>query len=132
MNDKIVLLKISYIIGFILDALVAIQMFFPEIQTITAGITGFAMGPDYLYAAYMSGVMMLGWCGILLWAYKKPKERMDILLITVFPVVVGLIIGDILSVVSGFLPLTTALLYLSVQAMLIILFSLSYYLNRKE
>ncbi len=132
MKNPILLLKISYVIGAILDALVAIQMFFPDVLALTAGLGVFTPDPDYLYASYMSGVMMLGWTVLLVWGYMEPVERKDILLITAFPVVVGLMISDILSSAAGFLPQMTAIVFLIMQMFLIFIFSLSYMLNRKK
>ena len=132
MNNPVILLKISYIIGAILDLLVAIQMLFPDILALSIGLGVFVPGTDYLYASYMSGVMMIGWTVLLLWGYMKPVERKDILLITAFPVVAGLIFGNLLSAAAGFLPVMTAVVLLIIQTFLLFLFSLSYSLNRTK
>ena len=132
MNNPVILLKISYIIGAILDLLVAIQMLFPDILALSIGLGVFVPGTDYLYASYMSGVMMIGWTVLLLWSYMKPVERKDILLITAFPVVAGLIFGNLLSAATGFLPVMTAVVFLIIQTFLLFLFSLSYSLNRTK
>ena len=132
MNNPVILLKISYIIGAILDLLVAIQMLFPDILALSIGLGVFVPGTDYLYASYMSGVMMIGWTVLLLWGYMKPVERKDILLITAFPVVAGLIFGNLLSAATGFLPVMTAVVFLIIQTFLLFLFSLSYSLNRTK
>ena len=132
MKNPVLLLKLSYIIGAILDVLVAIQMLFPDVLALTAGLGVFAPGSDYLYASYMSGVMMIGWTVLLVWGYMKPVERKDILLITVFPVVVGLMVSDILSTAAGFLPQMTAILFLVIQISLVILFTVSYILNKPK
>jgi len=39
--------------------------------------------------------LMWGWTLLLLWAVRKPVERRGVLLLTVFPVVVGLIINAV-------------------------------------
>ncbi|MFX1561389.1 MAG: hypothetical protein ACFFBL_12435 [Promethearchaeota archaeon] len=132
MKNPIPLLKLSYMIGAILDALVGIQMLFPDILALTAGLGAFSPGPEYLYASYMSGVMMIGWAVLLIWGYMKPVERKGILLITAFPVVVGLMISDILSTAAGFLPRMTAVLFLVIQIFLVILFTVSYVLNKPK
>jgi hypothetical protein len=132
MRDPLLLLKFSYIIGAILDVLVAIQMFLPGVFAATTGIGFFAPGSGYLYASYMSGVLMIGWATLLLWGYRKPVERMQILLITTFPVLIGLMISDILSVMSGFFPWLTAVVYLLIQMFLVTLFVISYFLNRRK
>lgn len=132
MRDPLLLLKFSYVIGAVLDLLVAIQMFLPLVFAATTGIGPFSPGSDYLYASYMSGVMMIGWAVLLFWGYRKPVERMEILLITTFPVLVGLIISDILSAMSGFFPWLTATAYLLIQMFLVTLFVISYFLNRRK
>ncbi len=129
MKNPVILLKISYIIGAILDALVAIQMFSPDILTLTTGVSSFAPTSNFLYASYMSGVMMISWSALLIWGYLKPVERKDILLITILPVV-GLMISGILSTTAGFLPWLTVMFYLVIQAFLIVLFTISYLFNR--
>ena len=44
---------------------------------------------------------MLGWTFLLIWADKKPVERRGVLLLTVFPVLFGLIITGIYAVTTG-------------------------------
>jgi len=129
MKNPVLLLKFSYIIGAILDALVAIQMFSPDILTLTTGVSSFAPTSNFLYASYMSGVMMISWSVLLIWGYLRPVERKDILLITVLPVV-GLMISGVLSTTAGFLPWLTMIVFLTIQTFLVILFTTSYLLNR--
>jgi len=130
MKNPVLLLKFSYIIGAILDALVAIQMFSPDILTFTTGVSSFAPTSNFLYASYMSGIMMISWSVLLIWGYIRPVERKDILLITILPVV-GLMISGILSTTAGFLPWLTFVTYLAIQVFLVVLFATSYLLNRK-
>ena len=129
MKNPVILLKFSYIIGAILDALVAIQMFSPDILILTTGVSSFAPTSNFLYASYMSGVMMISWSVLLIWGYLKPVERKDILLITILPVI-GLMISAILSTTVGFLPWVTMIIFLTIQVFLVILFAASYLLNR--
>lgn len=129
MKNPVLLLKFSYIIGAILDALVAIQMFSPDILILTTGVSSFAPTSNFLYASYMSGVMMISWSVLLIWGYLKPVERKDILLITILPVI-GLMISGILSTTVGFLPWVTMIIFLTIQVFLVILFAASYLLNR--
>jgi hypothetical protein len=130
MKNPVLLLKFSFIIGAILDALVAIQMFSPDILTLTTGVNSFAPTSNFLYASYMSGIMMISWSVLLIWGYVKPVQRKDVLLITVLPVI-GLMISGALSTTAGFLPWLTTIIYLAIEAFLVILFTVSYLLNRK-
>ncbi len=45
---------------------------------------------------------MFGWTLLLLWGSFRPIERKGVLLLTVFPVLVGLLISSVLAVFSGF------------------------------
>ena len=48
-----------------------------------------------LYEVGTAAALMWGWTLLLLWADRKPVERRGVLLLTVFPVVVGLIINAV-------------------------------------
>ena len=41
------------------------------------------------------------WAFVLFWADRKPVERKGILLLTIFPVVIGILIANIYAVISG-------------------------------
>ena len=49
---------------------------------------------------------MLGWTVLLFWAQRKPVERADILLITLFPVVTLLAVAAGLAAQSNAIPLS--------------------------
>ena len=51
----------------------------------------------------MGAALMFGWTALLLWADRAPVERRDVLLLTVFPVVVGLAVNEAAAVATGFL-----------------------------
>jgi hypothetical protein len=65
------------------------------------GIPGFNPGYEYRYAMGMGASLMLGWTFLLMWADRKPVERRGVLLLTVFPVLFGLIISGIYVVATG-------------------------------
>ena len=47
---------------------------------------------------------MFGWTALLLWANRARIERRDVLVLTVFPVIVGLAVNEAFGVAAGFLP----------------------------
>ena len=65
------------------------------------GLEGVVVTEEYLYVARIAGSLMLGWTFLLIWAVFKPVERKGILLLTVFPVMCGLVIAGILAEDSG-------------------------------
>ena len=125
MNSKIRWLRISYWVGAIVDALAAIMMLFPKLFLLFSKVnlapdTGFRFGMRY------GAPLMVGWTVLLIWADRKPLERKDVLLITLFPVVAGLVAIEAAAIVAGLSSIGSMLLTLIFQAGLALLFGFSY------
>jgi len=118
-------LRVSYWTGAIVDGIAAIAMLFPKL---TRFFLGFEPIPDpaYRFAISMGAALMLGWTVLLLWADQDPLARKGVLLITVFPVILGIVGTEIYSVASGFIPLGKMVPTWALQILLISLFSASY------
>ncbi|MFZ1961879.1 MAG: hypothetical protein WAU78_00145 [Roseiarcus sp.] len=130
-NDAVRWLRISYWAGAILDALAALSMLSPDLFAATNGLTDFRPGLEWRFAMGMGASLMLGWTALLLWADRKPLERKGVLVITVFPVVLGLALNEIVAVRAGFLSvLTTAPVWIA-QAIVTGLLLFSYWNARK-
>jgi hypothetical protein len=95
------LLVTSYWIGIIADALATILLFSPPIANIILKPQPFEISEAYLYVSRIAGALMLGWTVLLIWGVKKPIERADILMITLFPVVTILALAAILVTKSN-------------------------------
>jgi hypothetical protein len=67
------------------------------------GLQAVAGGNDYLYVSRIGASLMLGWIFLLVWASRKPVERKEIILLTVAPVLAGLLGSSVLAVQSGFI-----------------------------
>jgi hypothetical protein len=85
-------------------------MLFPKVGGALYGIKNFDPGGEYRYAMGIGASLMLGWTGLLLWADRKPLERRGVLLLTIFPVKVGLDLASLYLVVYEFVPLEKLLL----------------------
>jgi len=70
--------------------------------------------------------LMAGWTVLLLWAYRKPVERKDVLPITACPVVVGYIAYVIYATFAGFISLGQMVSSLVVEALFAALFVVGY------
>ncbi|MGD0763589.1 MAG: hypothetical protein ABR929_10480 [Roseiarcus sp.] len=79
----------------------------------------------------MGASLVLGWTALLLWADRRPVERNGVLLITLFPVVLGLALNEIVAVRAGFLPVSTTIPVWIAQAIITGLFLFSYLNARK-
>ncbi len=125
-DNAIRLVRVSYWTGIIVDALAALQMLVPGLFAFANRLPSFAPGPDYAYATQTGASLMLGWTVLLAWADRKPLERSGILLITIFPVITGLVIAEIVAVQAHFLSVGSLVPIWVLQAALIVLFAYSY------
>jgi hypothetical protein len=105
-ETKIKLLRIAFGIGAITDALAAIIMIFPQLKTFIFGSANISIASEYRYALGLGASLMLGWTVLLIWGGHKPLERRGLLVITVFPVITGIVIAQIYAVSSGYIQLT--------------------------
>ncbi|UCB46505.1 MAG: hypothetical protein JSV25_03510 [Spirochaetota bacterium] len=126
-SNSLILLRVSYWIGAVLDLFVACSMVFPSLFSEIYGLKNID-GPSSLRAVMgMCASFMIGWSALLIWADRKPVERKGILVITVFPVIVGMAGSILHGVASGFIPFERAVISLIIQGMLIVLFLYSYF-----
>jgi len=110
-------LRISFVVGAVADGIVAILMLIPS----RMGETGFT------YAMGLGASLMLGWTLLLIWGYQRPVERKGLLLLTIFPVIAGLLASNIYQVASGVFPAVRILPNMVVSAVLIGLMGFSYF-----
>ncbi len=80
-SKKILLLRIGYWIGVVLDALAFVQMAFPEIGKAMLKVS-METGPEYVFAINLGAGLMLAWTLLLVWADRKPVERRMIIPLT--------------------------------------------------
>ena len=104
-RNKIKLLKIAFWIGAMTDALAAIIMIFPKLGTYLFKHENVVITPEYRYALGMGAALMVGWTVLLIWGSFKPLERKGILVITVFPVITGIVLAQIYAVSCGYIAL---------------------------
>jgi hypothetical protein len=123
---KIMLLRISYWTGAVLDAIYLIPMLFPHLGGTYFGIKDFNPGGEFRYAMATGAALMLGWTVLLLWADRKPVERRGVLLLTIFPVKVCLDLAS-LYLLSYHLVTIEKMLLSKIDAILLyVLFIFSY------
>ena len=124
------LLKVSFAIGVVADAVVAVNWFLiaagAQIPNSLSGMVG--TGVDYRFAMYIAGVFMAGWAVILAWGWLKPLERKGLLLITA-----AFILLSVLVEVAHYLPLLGGsgfVVGVMMRSALIAIFSFSYFYAR--
>ena len=126
MRSSVVLLRMCCWIGAAVDGLMIVPMLVPSIGGRMLGIDGFEPGVDYRYAMMVGASLMAGWTALLVWASRRPVERKGILLLTVFPVVLGLMASGGYAVASGFVRAGNMAPTWVVQASILVGFTYAY------
>lgn len=127
MNNRILWLRASFWIGAVIDLIAAVQMLLPDLWASFNGIAAHRASPELSTALWAGAPLMLGWTILLIWADRKPIERKGVLLITVLPVVAGLMLNNLLSLISGLSSASSIVPVLLLQAALAVLFTFSYF-----
>jgi len=115
-NRKTLWLRVSYWVGAVVDAIVAVRMLMPD-----------AMGEaGFRYAMGTSASLMFGWTFLLIWADRQPVKRKGVLLLTI-PVILGLGASSLYPVLTGVFPVAKMILGWILGTAIICLMGFSYY-----
>jgi len=98
MDTATTLLRISFLVGAITDALAIILMVFPRIGSALFGGDLTRLGAEYRYAMDIGASLMAGWTALLIGGAISPIERRDILILTLVPVIAGIIAATVAAV----------------------------------
>jgi len=128
-NKAVIWLKISFLIGAIIDALALIPMVIPAAAKIFWGFSDFS--GIYYFAMGMGASLMLAWTILLFWAFRKPLERRYVALFTVI-IVAGFVITEIVLSIQGYIPVNKFWASPAMQAILLALFSYSFFISSKR
>jgi len=129
MDTATTMLRISFLVGAITDGMAIIPMVFPRIGSALFGGDSSRLGTEYRYAMGIGASLMAGWTALLVWGSINPIERRDILILTLVPVVAGIIAATVIAarnrlvLLSRVIPLWIHLGFMS------ILFVVSYVLS---
>lgn len=110
-------LRASYIAGAVADGLIGILMLLP----VRMGET------EFRYPMGLGASLMFGWTALLVWASRRPVERKGVLLLTIFPVISGLVVTGIWAVAAGHFALQKILPSTILGVALIVLMGFSYW-----
>ena len=131
-TKSIFLLRICFLAGAGVDAVAGAMMLFPAAWASFYHISAFVPNMMISRALGIAAPLMLGWTVLLLWAALKPVERAGVLLITVVPVIAGMILGTVEQIINWGAPLPSQLPTLALQLVLSGLFLYAYVTARKS
>ena len=124
------LLIASYVVGAVIDAGAAVGMAFPDrFSAARRYLLPFdPHRPEFKYGMRYGVPLMVGWTVLLIWAAFDPAGRRDVLLITVVPVIAGLMLHDAHAIRRGQLRRGPVWAVRGLQVALIALFLSAYLL----
>ena len=117
--------KKMFIIGAVLDGLVAVVMLVPGLEALVWGFDEPVLDSGYRFAMTFGAALMIGWTALLVWAAAEPVDRRAVAPLTML-VVAGLMSAEFLGMASGFLPAIHAWAALIFQMALLVGFALAY------
>jgi hypothetical protein len=100
-KTKMFLIRFPYFLGIAADALWAIALFFPSVLGILLNNPEFNPEIQVKLIMGIAGTLMTGWTILLIWAVQRSIKRRAVILITVFPVVFGLLIITLIGYLGG-------------------------------
>jgi hypothetical protein len=110
MKKEVILLRLCYWLGAILDAHAAINLTLLRFRELPAGIlaqqSSHAFGLKPLWSTGDARALMWGWTALLIWADRKPVERRGVLLLTVAPVILLLMVQRVDLLLAGWAELS--------------------------
>jgi hypothetical protein len=124
MDREARLLRAAFVAGAVTDAGALLPMLFPALAGLMWGFHD-SSGSDRFAMGYGAS-LMLGWTVLLLWAYQRPLERRFVAALTVL-VIYGLILTEVVAVLSGTLEAWRMAPTWVLQAVLLLLFGSAYH-----
>lgn len=118
------LLRTAFVAGAVTDALALVPMLVPAIANLVWGFED--PSGAYRFAMGYGASLMLGWTGLLIWAYQRPVERRFVAALTVV-VIYGLVLTEVMAVLSGQLPAWRMVPTWCLQGLLLGLFAGAYH-----
>ena len=91
------LVKVAFLVGAITDGLAIIPMLSRRAGVAIFGGDASKDSASHRYAVGIGAALMAGWTVLLLWGAANPIERRDILLLTVFPVITGIVLATVVA-----------------------------------
>jgi len=124
------LIQIAFMVGAVTDGLAVIPMLSYRVGARLFGNGASRSSKEYRYAMGIGASLMAGWTLLLIWGAVNPIERREILLLTVFPVIAGIVLATVFAVRQAVVRVSRAIPLLIHLGMLSLLYSVAYILSK--
>jgi hypothetical protein len=102
------LARIAFLLGAVTDGLAILPMLSRRVGAALFGGDSSRSSHEYRYAMGVGASLMAGWTLLLLWGAASPLERRAVLVLTVCPVITGIVAATVLAVRGGVIRLSRA------------------------
>lgn len=92
------LMRVAFLVGAVTDGLAIIPMLSRRVGAALFGGDPTRDSPAYRFAMGIAASLMTGWTLLLLWAALEPIGRRGVLLLTVFPVITGIVAATVIAI----------------------------------
>jgi len=119
---SIVVIRAIYAAGAIFDAAIAALLLLPDALAMVVGLAEVPSRLSERVGLAMASSLLFGWTGLLIWGLRSPVERRGVLLLTVFPVIMGLALAVLAGWSGSYISTAGAAMIWSTQTLLSLLF----------
>jgi undecaprenyl pyrophosphate phosphatase UppP len=91
-------MRVAFLVGAVTDGLAIIPMLSRRVGAALFGGDPTRDSPAYRFAMGIAASLMTGWTLLLLWAALEPIGRRGVLLLTVFPVITGIVAATVIAI----------------------------------
>jgi len=95
------LARIAFLVGAVTDGLAILPMLSRRVGVALFGGDSSRISAEYRFAMGIGASLMAGWTMLLLWGAANPIERRAILLLTVCPVITGIVLATVIAARRG-------------------------------
>lgn len=100
-SNRMLVIKFPYWLGIIADAIWVAGLFSPAAFSLLTGNPDFKPDIQTRLIMAIGGTLMAGWTLLLIWAVKEPVGRRMVILLTAYPVVLGMLVIAAIGFFNG-------------------------------
>jgi uncharacterized membrane protein len=115
---KITAIRLCYVAGAAADAAIGALLLFPAMLAEMLGLAETPTRISERIGLAMTATLLFGWTALLLWGARAPVERRGVLLLTIFPVIVGLALTVLYGWSGSYISTGGAMMVWSLQTLL--------------
>ncbi len=124
--NKLMYVRFCYWLGAAADLVSSVLYLVPSVFARQFGIDQSLINETTTFVLGHAAALMIGWTFLLVWADRDPVARRGVLLLTAFPVIVGMLSTSVYITYIGFVPVSKMMGLYILQTLLLVVFCMGY------